>query len=128
MALELFTVLRLADPAGILFAAELTADDGKDRSSGGSSSKLMLPSAEMNPENIIIIYNRIPKTGSTSFMGLLYDVCVRNNFHVIHLNTSRNTHVMSLSDQLIFGQNFSNWVTRKPAVYHGHIAYIDFER
>jgi len=27
-----------------------------------------------------------------------------------------------------FVYNVSNWIEKKPGVYHGHVAYIDFAR
>lgn len=51
-------------------------------------------------DDSVIIYNRVPKTASTSFMGVAYDLCSRNNFNVLHINTTRNSHVLSLSDQV----------------------------
>lgn len=79
-------------------------------------------------EDTVIIYNRVPKTGSTSFMGVAYDLCSPNNFNVLHINTTRNSHVLSLSDQVRFIQNVTNWTAKKPALYHGHIAFLDFQK
>lgn len=88
---------------------------------------------ENNNENInsnheIIIYNRIPKTGSTSFINVAYDLCRKNSFNVIHINVTRNSHVLSLADQARFVNNVTNWNQRKPALYHGHMGFIDFSR
>ncbi|RUS69100.1 hypothetical protein EGW08_023137 [Elysia chlorotica] len=79
-------------------------------------------------ENTVIIYNRVPKTGSTSLAGVLYDLCTVNRYHVIHLNTSRNQRTLGLADQMRFITNITNWDTKKPAIYHGHLAFIDFSR
>ncbi|KAH0618439.1 hypothetical protein JD844_017647 [Phrynosoma platyrhinos] len=51
-------------------------------------------------ENVVIIYNRVPKTASTSFTNIAYDLCARNKYHVLHINTTKNNPVMSLQDQL----------------------------
>lgn len=50
--------------------------------------------------NQIIIYNRVPKTGSTSFIGLGYSLCAVNKFNVIHINTTKNAPTLSLTDQV----------------------------
>lgn len=79
-------------------------------------------------DDVLVIYNRVPKTASTSLMGVAYDLCKRNKFHVLHINTSRNMHVMSLSDQRRFIENVTTWQDKKPALYHGHIAFLNFQR
>ncbi|KAJ8311238.1 LOW QUALITY PROTEIN: hypothetical protein KUTeg_011195, partial [Tegillarca granosa] len=144
-------------------------------------------------DDLVLIYNRVPKTGSTSFAGIAYDLCKHNHFNVLHVNTTKNAHVMSLSDQcyfyeahnrlcnckasldgrvvysigftvaipsyyiflaphwksvnfltgvilmltdtciifpfqMRFVQNITEWHEKKPALYHGHLAYIEFSR
>ena len=62
--------------------------------------KTMFPCSTINFLAQVIIYNRVPKTASTSFTGVAYDLCVKNKFFVLHINTSRNMHVMSIADQM----------------------------
>lgn len=52
------------------------------------------------PSNQVIIYNRIPKTGSTSFMGVAYDLCKNNGFHVLHINVTGNNHALTFANQV----------------------------
>uniref|UniRef100_A0A672GRQ2 Heparan sulfate 2-O-sulfotransferase 1 n=1 Tax=Salarias fasciatus TaxID=181472 RepID=A0A672GRQ2_SALFA len=51
-------------------------------------------------DNTVIIYNRVPQTASTSFTNIAYDLCRKNQFHVLHVNTSPNNPVLSLQDQV----------------------------
>lgn len=86
-----------------------------------------LPSKKLEDE-LVVIYNRVPKTGSTSFVGVAYDLCKKNGFHVLHINITANMHVLSLPNQYKFVQNISNWSAMKPALYHGHMAFLDFAK
>lgn len=103
-----------------------SADIGDN--AGAASTLFSLSSVDEVLDNLVVIYNRVPKTGSTSFMGVAYDLCSRNRFNVLHINTTKNIHVMSLSDQARFVYNASLWSAKKPALYHGHIAFLDFSR
>ncbi|VDK75575.1 unnamed protein product [Onchocerca ochengi] len=77
----------------------------------------------------IVIYNRVPKTGSTTLTNaVMYSLCHRNGFSVIHLNLTRNRYLMNIVDQRRFIDNITNWKERMPAVYHGHVAFINFNR
>ncbi|XP_001656685.2 heparin sulfate O-sulfotransferase [Aedes aegypti] len=79
-------------------------------------------------EQLVVIYNRVPKTGSTSFVNLTYDLCRKNAFHVLHINITANMHVMSLPNQIRFVRNVTAWDAMKPAFYHGHLAYLNFAK
>ncbi|XP_071822011.1 heparan sulfate 2-O-sulfotransferase 1-like isoform X2 [Apostichopus japonicus] len=87
-------------------------------------------------QELLVIYNRVPKTGSTSFTGIAYDLCKGNNFNVLHVNTTKSNHtkndhvnsnyVMSVQDQMRYILNATHWNSRLPAFHHGHFAFIDF--
>nr|XP_032829074.1 heparan sulfate 2-O-sulfotransferase 1-like [Petromyzon marinus]XP_032829075.1 heparan sulfate 2-O-sulfotransferase 1-like [Petromyzon marinus] len=85
------------------------------------------PPADDN-NDVVIVYNRVPKTGSTSFTNVAYDLCGRNSFHVLHINTTRNSPIMSLHDQAKFVSNVTTWKEMKPGFYHGHLSFIDFTK
>lgn len=79
-------------------------------------------------DDLIVLYNRVPKSASTTFMGIVYELSATNNFNVMHLNVSKNVHVMSLADQYRFVNNITGWYERHPVVVHGHFAFINFVR
>ncbi|KAI2517811.1 heparan sulfate 2-O-sulfotransferase 1 [Homo sapiens] len=79
-------------------------------------------------EDMVIIYNRVPKTASTSFTNIAYDLCAKNKYHVLHINTTKNNPVMSLQDQVRFVKNITSWKEMKPGFYHGHVSYLDFAK
>ncbi|XP_057698158.1 heparan sulfate 2-O-sulfotransferase 1-like [Corythoichthys intestinalis] len=83
---------------------------------------------EEDDDDTVIIYNRVPKTASTSFTNIAYDLCAKNRFHVLHINTTKNNPVMSIQDQMRFVHNVTSWRARKPGFYHGHVAYLDFSK
>ena len=75
-------------------------------SAGNAAAATALRSHHINDntnsfdDNLIVIYNRVPKTGSTSFINLAYDLCKRNHFYVLHINITANMHVLSLNNQV----------------------------
>uniref|UniRef100_A0AAZ1X7R2 Heparan sulfate 2-O-sulfotransferase 1 n=1 Tax=Oreochromis aureus TaxID=47969 RepID=A0AAZ1X7R2_OREAU len=78
-----------------------------------------LRTTSIENDDTVIIYNRVPKTASTSFTNIAYDLCGKNRFHVLHINTTKNNPVMSLQDQVRFVRNVTSWREMKPGFYHG---------
>merc|ERR1712029_839987 len=79
-----------------------------------------------NEENVLLIYNKIPKTGSTSFVHFTQHLSEENGFKMVLLNIS-HPHSMTLSDRQYFAKNISTWQEMFPAIYHGHFAYVDMQ-
>ncbi|KAJ3599018.1 hypothetical protein NHX12_032981 [Muraenolepis orangiensis] len=95
---------------------------------GGPASSPLHRADGGDEDDLVVIYNRVPKTASTSFTNIAYDLCGKNRFHVLHINTSKNNPVLSLQDQVRFVHNVTSWREMKPAFYHGHVAYLDFSK
>jgi len=74
-------------------------DDGHAEIRGGSEDDL---------EDIVVIYNRVPKTASTSFMGLVYDLCKQNKYHVLHINVTNNMHTLTFANQVQIKDSYSS--------------------
>ena len=79
-------------------------------------------------DRIVILYNRVPKTGSTSFMSVLYALHSLNKFSVAFVNVSWVSHRFLFLDQYRFALNITTWNIRKPAIYSGHFPFLDFNK
>ena len=89
-------------------------------------------------QGVVVFYNRVPKTGSTSFTNLLYDISrdgrkdedKEGKMYVMQVTTLRATNRsrLSLRDQRSFVQNVTTWLDHRPAFIHGHYAYISFQQ
>jgi len=77
-------------------------------------------------ENMLVIYNRIPKTASTSFMNVMYKLTFENRFSAAYVNVSSRNHRWLFQDQYFFAKNITLWYKRKPAIYHGHFPFLNF--
>lgn len=113
----------------IVFKCFLFFYDQTVKLASKNDSSLTKGTGDVNfDESLVVIYNRIPKTGSTSFINLAYDLCKKNKFHVLHINITANMHILSLQNQVDFVRNITHWHEMKPALYHGHMAYLDFSK
>jgi heparan sulfate 2-O-sulfotransferase HS2ST1 len=85
-------------------ASLLTASSTQSTAKAGASSPANVALAPKNlydfDANLVVIYNRVPKTGSTSFVNLAYDLCKKNHFYVLHINVTANMHVLNLMNQV----------------------------
>ena len=77
-------------------------------------------------DDLVIIYNRVPKTGSTSFMKIVYDLHKINQFSAVYVNVSGKT--MNLATEASFVQNVSQWKSIRPVIYHGHFRHLNFAK
>ena len=75
----------------------------------GSTNISNTQSLSRNSENTVIIYNRIPKTGSTSLMQIPYELCNRLKYNVLLLNITGGprSYTMNLRDRMKFASNIT---------------------
>ena len=76
--------------------------------------------------NEVIIYNRIPKTGSTSFIKVVNQLFKENQFSTLYLNISSKT--MRLNDEAWIVKNISHWKEIRPVIFHGHFGFPSFAK
>ena len=96
-----------------------------------NTTQLIGPTKKDEPtkkDGMLILYNRIPKTGSTSFVSVLYKLHEINQFSVAYVNVSSSRHRFTFLDKHRFAKNISNWNKRKPGVYHGHFPFLHFHQ
>nr|XP_039262057.1 heparan sulfate 2-O-sulfotransferase 1-like [Styela clava] len=80
-----------------------------------------------NRQNLVVIYNKIPKTASTSFCKLVIRHH-KNELYSINIQTINSSPLLTLQDQFRLVQNVTNWEEITPAFYHGHFFYVEFTR
>lgn len=84
--------------------------------------------------NSIILYNRIPKTGSTTLANIFNGLTTKNKFWAVNINSSYpsgsfgNAAVWPAGEQREFLMNITTSKTYKKAIYHGHFGFISPER
>lgn len=137
------------------FLILITEDEVKELKNRVNSRVEEVKVDELQPaDDVVVIYNRVPKTGSTSFVGVAYDLCKKNKYHALHINVTNNMHTLTLPNQvnpffklakllltifqflilqtfcfqMLFVNNITYWNEIKPAFYHGHMAFLNFEK
>lgn len=93
---QLSHIISVFDSERTIARHEVTEVQLHHSEDGGGRDLVPLP----ENDDMVIIYNRVPKTASTSFTNIAYDLCGKNRFHVLHINTTKNNPVMSLQDQV----------------------------
>ena len=77
----------------------------------------------------VLIYNRIPKTGSTTFVKNFHKLGQKNGISVVPITnkSSFNKYTLTLKDQMMLSRNMTRWHKAMPALYHGHFAYFNLK-
>ena len=90
----------------------------------GQAEPSKLPKYSSNHRSTVVIYNRIPKTGSTSLMQLPYDLCNKHKYNVLLLNLTGGprSYTMNLKDRMEFAWNITG---KKTAIL---LAILNFSK
>lgn len=95
-----------------------------------AETSFFFPCEERDPQ--IIVYNRIPKTGSTTMVALLNKLALRNNFHVIFPRPfySHSAVRKAIADAISSGQQIMicNHFNFPEIKYGTKLAYINILR
>ena len=95
-------------------------------SSDGALRVLTSKQVEEKRYGQLLLYNRVPKTGSTSFMNVVYKLTLDNHFSAAYVNVSSKSHRWLFSDKYFFAKNITYWKARQPGIFHGHFPFVSF--
>ncbi len=95
-------LLVITASAILLLLFQLSAEKRFGRQADGGIYSAVASSAS---QPRLIVYNRIPKTASTTFMHLPYELCADLGYNVLLLNLSRPQHYLTFTDQVFFARN-----------------------
>eukprot|EP00088_Acartia_fossae_P003972 TRINITY_DN11705_c0_g1_i1.p1 TRINITY_DN11705_c0_g1~~TRINITY_DN11705_c0_g1_i1.p1 ORF type:complete len:338 (-),score=22.18 TRINITY_DN11705_c0_g1_i1:527-1462(-) len=74
--------------------------------------------------NSVLIYNRVPKTGSTSLMSIAYELFNNNGMRIVQVRLTGHKHSLSSADVITLSKNISDWTDRN-LLLHGHFSYFN---
>ncbi|KAF5401510.1 Heparin sulfate O-sulfotransferase [Paragonimus heterotremus] len=100
------------------------ADPGRFASVSSNLPMTSIYSSGFEPQ--LIVYNRIPKTGGTALVHLIYHLHKQNNVAITLLNISQNGFYLNLFNRMLLVRNISNRQHLRPLMLHGHFAYFNF--
>eukprot|EP00795_Rhopilema_esculentum_P006331 gene6331-11764_t len=76
-------------------------------------------------DDLVVIFNRVPKTGSTSFMKVVYGLINANKFSSLYVNISIKRPMTLLGESWLI-HNISRWKEVRPVIFHGHFPFVNF--
>ena len=111
--LVLWLLLHRTNVRRTIIPVPLISNDG----TGADSSK-----------GVILIYNHIPKTGSTRVLTVTRTLGTKNEFNVKFVNVSFDNRVFSFMNEFKFrfARNVSHWYNFHPVLFQGTFHFISF--